>query len=583
VEEWRAPQPSASVHRYLLGRCEHSGPRPERPDAVQRRDFLHGLLALPLLPRVATSWHDERRADVIIVGGGLGGCAAALAACSRGLRVIMTEPTPWIGGQLTAQAVPPDENRWIETIGATRSYQALRTRVRDHYRGDPRLTARARANPRLNPGNGWVSRLCAEPRVWHDALQAVLAPAIARGDLVLLTGAHPVAADVQGDHVRAVTVRLTPSARDVVLHGRWFIDATELGDLLPLTGTEHVTGAESRRDSQEPHAPIDAAPDNQQSFTVVFAVEHREGEQHVIDRPAHYQRWRDQRISVDGTTYPLLSFDEPANARIGFDPVRRTGYWSYRRVLDRTLFEPGALASDVTLVNQWQNDYSFGALCAVSAAEAAQHVEHARQLSLSLLYWLQTEAPRPDGGAGWPGLRLRPDIVGTSDGLAMAPYIRESRRIRAVTTIREQDVLRSLRAEATGASPDMVTATPWPDSVGIGHYAMDLHRTTRGDTGGYGDTVPFQIPLGALLPVRMRNLLPAAKNIGTTHLTNGCYRLHPIEWNIGESVGHLIGHCAAKRREPRAVQARAAWRETLQQELVAAGVRLAWPTPLPAE
>ena len=217
------------------------------------------------------------------------------------------------------------------------------------------------------------------------------------------------------------------------------------------------------------------------------------------------------------------------------------------------------------------------------AAEAAQHVEHARQLSLSLLYWRQTEAPRPDGGAGWPGLRLRPDIVGTSDGLAMAPYIRESRRIRAVTTIREQDVLRSLRAEATGASPDMVTATPWPDSVGIGHYAMDLHRTTRGDTGGYGDTAPFQIPLGALLPVRMRNLLPAAKNIGTTHLTNGCYRLHPIEWNIGESVGHLIGHCAAKRREPRAVQARAAWRETLQQELVAAGVRLAWPTPLPAE
>ena len=54
------------------------------------------------------------KADVVIIGGGLGGCAAALAALRSGLRVILTEETDWIGGQLTSQAVPPDENRWIE-------------------------------------------------------------------------------------------------------------------------------------------------------------------------------------------------------------------------------------------------------------------------------------------------------------------------------------------------------------------------------------------------------------------------------------------------------------------------------------
>ena len=46
-------------------------------------------------------------------------------------------------------------------------------------------------------------------------------------------------------------------------------------------------------------------------------------------------------------------------------------------------------------------------------------------------------------------------------------------------------------------------------------------------------------PLGALIPVRAENLLPANKNIGTTHITNGCYRLHPVEWSIGEAVGAL--------------------------------------------
>jgi hypothetical protein len=50
----------------------------------------------------------------------------------------------------------------------------------------------------------------------------------------------------------------------------------------------------------------------------------------------------------------------------------------------------------------------------------------------TLLYWLQTEAPRPDGGTGWKGMRLRPDVVGTEDGLAKYPYIRASRRIRAL-------------------------------------------------------------------------------------------------------------------------------------------------------
>jgi hypothetical protein len=548
---------------------------------MDRRTFLATGAAVPLLGRLGAFWADERHADLVIVGGGLGGCAAALAGTSRGLRVIMTEPTPWIGGQLTAQAVPPDENAWIESIGGTETYRALRTRVRAHYRAMPTLRAAARDNPRLNPGNGWVSRLCAEPVVWHDALEAMLAPAVASGRLTILRRTAPIAADVSRDRVRAVTVRTEGAPRETVLHAPWFVDATELGELLPLTQCEHVLGAESRADTGEPHAADTAQPDNQQSFTVVFAMEYRAGEDHVIDRPADYARWRDHTIAVNGTAYRQLSFDEPANAKIGFDPEKRSGYWSYRRILDRTLFTPGTLASDVTLVNWWQNDYAEGPLCGVSPADAAHHEGAARALSRSLLYWLQTEAPRPDGGAGWRGLRLRPDIVGTADGLAMTPYIRESRRIRAVTTTREQDVLRPLRMAASGLESDAVTATPFADSVGIGHYAMDLHRTTRGDTGEYGDTLPFQIPLGALLPVRLRNLLPAAKNIGTTHLTNGCYRLHPIEWNIGEAVGHLVAHSLTRHRDPLALRSRPAWLAAYQQELRTAGIPLHWPTPLP--
>lgn len=110
---------------------------------------------------------------------------------------------------------------------------------------------------------------------------------------------------------------------------------------------------------------------------------------------------------------------------------------------------------------------------------------------------------------------------------------------------------------------------------------MDLHITTRGDRGQYGDTLPFQIPLGALIPRRMENLLPACKNLGVTHLTNGCYRLHPVEWNIGESAGAVVSYCMATRTTPRAVGHSPTRLAEFQARLTREGVPLTWPSPLP--
>jgi hypothetical protein len=88
---------------------------------------------------------------------------------------------------------------------------------------------------------------------------------------------------------------------------------------------------------------------------------------------------------------------------------------------------------------------------------------------------------------------------------------------------------------------------------------------------------PFQIPLGALIPVRVENLLPAGKNIGTTHITNGCYRLHPVEWNIGEASGALAAHCVRTGMTPRHVRNKAEALADFQRLLTDRRVELAWP------
>jgi len=522
------------------------------------------------------------RADLCIAGGSLGGCAAALAAARNGLNVVLISESEWVGGQLTAQGVPPDEHGWIEDFGCTASYRALRNGIRNHYRSHYPLTATSRANPWLNPGNGWVSPLCHEPRVAHQVLRAMLEPHIAAGRLRVLCEARPVHVDVDGDRVRAV--EFDCRGQRVTVVADWFADATELGDLLPLAGVEFTTGAEAQSQSGEPHAPAVAAPANVQAFSWCFAMEHYEGRNFVGPRPERYEYWRNFVPTVTPAwPGPLLSWTtcnprtmQPNHYR--FDPHHElprvfSGLWSYRRLLDRSLFEPGAFASDISLVNWPQIDYLGGDLCSAAEDERQRLLAEARQLSLCVFHWMQTEAPRPDGGCGWPGLRLCGEVLGTADGLAQEPYIRESRRIQAVKTIVEQDVSAACR-------PDATLAAPQPDSVGIGYYRIDLHPSTGGDNYIDVAALPFQIPLGALLPVRMRNLLPACKNIGTTHITNGCYRLHPVEWNIGEAVGLLAAFCQQHRSEPHAVANRIA---EFQAILLKQGVELSWPDNLDLE
>lgn len=545
--------------------------------ALSRRALLN------LLP-AALAGASGGRYDVAIIGAGVGGCAAALAACRNGLRVVMTEETDWIGGQLTSQAVPPDEHPWIEAFGCTEAYRAYRNGVREYYRRNLPLTPEARGRMRLNPGGGLVSGLTHEPRVSLAVLEDMLAPYAGGGRLDLLLRHRAVDADAAGAIVRAVRVRSLASGRERTLEARYFIDATEQGDLLPLTGTEFVTGFESRKETGELHAPEAAQPLNIQAFTVCFALDYRPGEDHTIDKPSEYAFWRDY---VPRMTPPwpgkLLSFSmsDPITLKpraVHFDPEasgRGEGLnlWLYRRIAARSHFTPGAYASDISLINWPQNDYWLGNLHGVSDDEVARHLARGKQLSLSLLYWLQTEAPRPDGGAGWRGLRLRHDQVGTEDGLAMAPYIRESRRIRAEFTVVEQHVGR----EARGSD----AAEEFSDSIGVGSYRIDLHPSSGGDNYIDVSSLPFQIPLGALIPKRVDNLIPAAKNLGTTHITNGCYRLHPVEWNIGEAAGCLVSHAVQTGVAPRAIRNTPPRLAAFQKALREQGIELAWPRLTP--
>jgi hypothetical protein len=521
----------------------------------------------------------ERTADVVIIGGGLGGVSATLAAARLGAGVILVEELDWLGGQLTSQGVPPDEYPWIEYLTASQSYATFRETIRDYYRRHMPLTDAARARIRLNPGQGNVSSLCHEPWVAVKAIDELLAPHVSAGRVTVLRKHRMLKAETDADRIRAVHVRDLDIEMDLVLSARIFVDATETGDLLEMAKVEHVFGAEAQSQTNELHALPEADPFDQQAITWCLAAEYLPGEDHTIAKPRDYERLK--TLQLDCWPGPQLSWTlsdfvthEPRERPLFVGPTDTDSLydlWHARRIAYRQNFEPGSYASDITLANWPQMDYWEKPVVGVSPQAQALALDEARQFSLAFFYWMQVDAPRHDGGYGYRGLRLRGDVLGTTDGLAKQAYYREGRRMQAEFTVLEQHI-------GVAARPGESGAERFADSVGIGGYRIDLHPSTRGRNTVDIDSFPFQIPLGALLPVRVENLLPACKNLGTTRITNGAYREHATEWSIGEAAGTLAAFALGRKQPPRAVRADKDLLGDFQRTLELQGVLLAWPS-----
>jgi len=500
----------------------------------------------------------QKQCDVVILGGELGGSAAALEAASKGVRVCLTEPTLWIGGQMTAEGVSAfDDNQWTETTGSSRKFQYLRQKIRKHYA--PLLRDGIRADTTLNPGACWVSYECSEASVDHDVLLAMLAPYIKSGALVLLTRSAPIVAEHKGRRLKSAIVYNFETHQVLRLNGSVFIDATALGEFLPMAKAEYVTGAEAQGQTGEPDASLKADPDAAQSFTYTFVLGQRQSPLYV-EKPAKYGSYRSHfsfsSTDADGKTLSYSMYKQLPNTPGSF--------WSYRRLIAKDQFKPGIFASDLSMINWDSNDVCDNDLLSLDPDKQAKAMQYGKQVAMSFAWWLQHEAPHDDAqGRGFPEIYLDRLAMGSTDGLSQFPYIREARRIKAMRTIREQDVV-----------TENARAKWFSDTVGIGQYPIDIHAC--GTVASMPNAKPFQIPLGSLISSNVDNLLAASKNIGTTHITNGAYRVHSTEWSIGSAAGTVAAAAVKKHLQIKQIESNPFRLHEIQLELILSGQPLVW-------
>ena len=294
----------------------------------------------------------------------------------------------------------------------------------------------------------------------------------------------------------------------------------------------------------------------------------------MIERPEKYEHYRASqpyslRIEVHGGEIYGETSGWLDYRLYETRPGTKGGLWTYRRLLDRDRFD-GSVAHDLTLFNWPGNDYRDRSILEGGALAAAQALQDAKRVSLGFLHWLQTEAPAD--GRSPRRARAAPARRRHGHGRWALEASLHPRVAPHPCAARRSSSRRCRRATRPGPR-----AAHFADSVGVGWYPIDIHRSGPDDIGASCRTKPFQIPLGALLPVRVANLIAGAKNIGTTHITNGCYRLHPVEWNVGEAAGALAAFAIENDVAPASVRETPDLLARFQRRLLERGVPLVWP------
>jgi flavin-dependent dehydrogenase len=174
------------------------------------------ILSFTVAPALAA---DAGKYDVLVVGAGLGGSAAAIQAARMGARVALLEETDWIGGQATASAVST-----LDDVGRTRTgiYRELVERIRSRY------AAEGRGVSTCLWGSDTVG---CEPSVLRDLLRGMMKEASSGpGSVDLLLRTRVIRAVEEGGALVGIVAE-TPQG-ELLLRAPVTIEATECGDLL---------------------------------------------------------------------------------------------------------------------------------------------------------------------------------------------------------------------------------------------------------------------------------------------------------------------------------------------------------------
>lgn len=472
--------------------------------------------------------HQQRiECDFVILGGSTSAISSALVSSENGASVCLIEPTNWLGGQITTEAVPAIDFAHHTIKEGNNQYLVWKYgRLKENISPSFHKIITKIGNP----GRCWVSLFCFLPIDFVKELDLLVEQRKIKvfRNSVLKRVMMKDSNNIQGievieriqkkcpdllskDLAHWYSRENVPGKYDKKIHqifGKVFMEGSPFGDLLVLSDSTWIQGLEYFNETCG------------QSFTFGFTE----------------KLYENDTNEPDESPYPL-----PDGAKEFYSLERFTweSVFRYRRLQGKVGNDVST--NDITLQNWGKGNDNVFSYLFLSRNETMNQVRDWKGgLSLNALDIGERLA------FGWhyaykkfnttfqKKLGLNKEVLGTCHGLSQMPYLRDTRRTIGIDNfmMKIQDI--------SGKIAD-VTGRAFEDRVAIGLYNVDIHPVRNCKYPDYiykyYPILPFFIPFRSLTNSKIKNLLVGGRSMAQDFLTNSATRLHPIEWSSGISVG----------------------------------------------
>jgi hypothetical protein len=460
------------------------------------------ILAILIFPTLVFAQRQVRtmETEVLVIGGGVGGTAAAIQSARMGVKTILVESTTMLGGMLTAAGVSCTDGNDQLPSGM---WEEFRQALYKHYERN-----------KLN--SGWVSNTNFEPHVGDSIFKAW---AVKEKNLKVYFGYELETVQKKENKVTGATLRNRDNTEVLKIKATVIIDGTELGDVFAKAGAAYDLGMDDPVISGEKEARQKNNVIQDLTWAAILK-DYGPGADKTIEKPANY----------DPTKYYCCNTDAPCNDKPwNGDKLKMLNYGKLPR-------SPGAKFDKYMLNWPAHGNDAYLNVVEESQESRARSYESAKQHTLGFIYFMQTEL-------GMKNIGLADDEL--NGGLALIPYNREGRRINGMVRMNINHI------------KNPYDYTLYRTGISVGDYPVDHHHAQ------YPGKVPeiefppipsYNIPLGALIPEKIDGLIVCEKGISVTNIVNGTTRLQPVVLLTGQAAGVLAAIAVLILRHGKAIE-----------------------------
>ena len=440
-----------------------------------------------LLLVIETQAQTTYKTDVLVIGASASGIAAGIQSARMGVNTIITEPTTWLGGMITAAGVSAFDGNHSLPSGLFGEFREALHKV---YGGPSKVST------------GWVSNTLFEPHVGDSIFKSMV---LQTKGLTVKYQFKFLRVLKNNDTITGAVFVDEPTNQQITIYARQVIDATELGDVLANAGVPYSLGMEASAATGE-DVHVSETNDIVQDITYVAILkDYGVGVDKTIAKPKNYDP-----SEFDGACTDY--YFNTANPKPNVDAIKMLNY--------------GKLPNQKYMIN-WPNRGNDIYLNVVEMDEANRQIElvKAKEQTLRFIYFIQHQL-------GFKNLGLADDEFPTYDKLPLIPYHRESRRVKGLVRFDVRHI----------AKPFDAPSPLYRTGIAVGDYPIDHHHKKNIKAPQHLDFYPvpsFNIPLGSLIPQRVSGLIIAEKSISVSNVVNGTTRLQAIALLIGQAAGTL--------------------------------------------